>query len=146
VHGLDDWMYPNSKYNPHCPLIPGCADSDVFARWPPAPVDLESEQIWRTIVRLIDHAHCSTSASTSGLGHVTHEGRVVSARCKGNGADHVVLRFVMSNRVLTMRFYFMVWCRKKYMGEGNMDERLGTKRRVRIMLANNLVVSNKNAN
>jgi len=57
VHGLDDWMYPNSKYNPHCPLIPGCAGLMFSPDGLTGTVDLESEQIWRTIVRLIDHAH-----------------------------------------------------------------------------------------
>lgn len=55
-HGLDDWQYPNSLYNPHCPLNPGFAGLMFSPDGLERPEDdgevKESPTKWRTIVRL----------------------------------------------------------------------------------------------
>jgi hypothetical protein len=53
-HGLDDWQYPNSEYNPHCPQIPGCAGLMFSANGLDGPSDDDASEIMRTIVRLQD--------------------------------------------------------------------------------------------
>jgi hypothetical protein len=56
-HGLDDWMFPNSEYNPHCPLIPGFPGI-MFSPdglYGPEPDPQDPEQ-FRTIVRLQNEA------------------------------------------------------------------------------------------
>jgi hypothetical protein len=50
-HGLDDWQYPNSLYNPHCPQIPGYAGL-MFSPNGLEPSTDDSLEIMRTIVRL----------------------------------------------------------------------------------------------
>ena len=51
-HGLDDWQYPNSLYNPHCPQNPGCAGLMFSPDGLNGPRDDDSLEIMRTIVRL----------------------------------------------------------------------------------------------
>ena len=56
-HGLDDWMFPNSEYNPHCPLVPGYPGI-MFSPdglYGPEP-DPQNPEEMRTIVRLRDEA------------------------------------------------------------------------------------------
>jgi hypothetical protein len=51
-HGLDDWQYPNSEYNPHCPQVPGCAGLMFSPDGLNGPGDGEASEIMRTVVRL----------------------------------------------------------------------------------------------
>jgi hypothetical protein len=51
-HGLDDWQYPNSLYNPHCPQIPGYAGLMFSPNGLETSIG-ESSEIMRTIVRLM---------------------------------------------------------------------------------------------
>jgi len=54
-HGLDDWQYPNSLYNPHCPQNPGYAGL-MFSPNGSEPSTNASLEIRRTIVRLTTEA------------------------------------------------------------------------------------------
>lgn len=54
-HGLNDWMFPNSEYNPHCPLVPGFAGIMFTPDGLNGP-EPDSPAVWRTIVRLVNGA------------------------------------------------------------------------------------------
>jgi hypothetical protein len=68
-HGLDDWMYPNSEYNPHCPLVPGFPGLMFTPDGLHGPgVDPEEPDVWRTIVRLLDEARWLYVGQYIGIG------------------------------------------------------------------------------
>lgn len=49
-HSLNDWLYPNSLYNPNCPQVAGCAGLMYSSNGLDEFKD-DSDEVFRTIVR-----------------------------------------------------------------------------------------------